>query len=86
MTVFSAVSQLHQSYRLCRLEGESAVRIRFVSGQFADPDIQSLLDQEQRIYNDFHTIDVQETYDNLVAKVGHLQYSLQFRSNSVLLT
>ena len=52
-----------------RLEDTTRMRLRFVVGQIAKPDSHAVLEEEQRVHQDFHVLTVQETYDNLVLKL-----------------
>ena len=55
---------------LRRFEADNKVRVRFVAGKFQNSGVQAALDEEQRTYNDFQLVDVEETYENLVLKIG----------------
>lgn len=60
---------VQQYFEHCRFEATTKIRLRFIVGSHADPELQATLEEEATAHEDFHVLAVQETYDNLVLKV-----------------
>ena len=63
---------LHRPKRYVDLrsfERDTNVKLRFVVGHLQEQADQAILDEEQRLYDDFLVLDVRETYENMILKV-----------------
>ena len=67
----------------CRLEAETQTRWRFVVGRILESESQAVLEKEQIAHQDFHVLDVPETYDNLVLKVYLCRYANLYQGDKL---